>query len=472
MPSWLVAEPRPSCPEHPCSSSTTLVPMAEEEEVPEIRYVSMDDDRIAYQVFGAGDVDLIFLSPSGDSIDSRWEWPAYASFLRQLGDSARVIMFDQRGRGVSDTPSGDALPSWERYADETRVVLDAVGSERAVLFGLTDSAATAVMFAATHPTRTQGLILGNATARFVATPDQPSELKRQEELSRFAQEAWGTEAFAQFGAPDAATDPAFRRWFAKSQRLSLRPREAAQLLRFEHTMDMRGALASVSAPTLVLHRAGWNIIAPDEGRYLAEQIRGARFALVPGYDGTFYTEPVGEILKHFADFLGALHGPVKSDRALAAILFTDIVDSTATAAALGDKEWRNLLEIHDVMARTIVAQHRGRLIKMTGDGMLVTFEGPGKAIACALALCDSLRPLGLEIRAGLHTGEIELRGTDIAGIGVHIAARVLEAASPGDLVVSGAVPMLVAGSGIEFEERGEHELKGVPGYWKLFAVRS
>jgi class 3 adenylate cyclase len=349
-------------------------------------------------------------------------------------------------------------------------VLDAVGSERAVLYGLTDSAATAIMFAASHPTRTQGLILGNATARFAASLDQPSEVRKQEELSRFAEEAWGTEAFAQFGAPDAASDPAFRRWFARSQRLSLRPREAAQLLRFENVMDIREALTSVSAPTLVLHRAGWNIITPDEGQYVAEQIRGARFALVPGNDGTFYTEPVGKILKHFEDFLGALHGPVQSDRALAAILFTDIVDSTATAAALGDSEWRNLLEIHDAIARTIVSQHRGRLVKMTGDGMLVTFEGPGKAIACALALSDSLRPLGLEIRAGLHTGEIELRGPDIAGIGVHIAARVLEAALPGDLVVSGAVPMLVAGSGIEFEDRGEHELKGVPGPWRLYRV--
>jgi len=328
--------------------------MADEEEFPETRYVLLGDDRIAYQVLGEGNVDLIYLSPSGDSIDSRWEWPAYASFLRHLGALARVIMFDQRGRGVSDTPSGDALPSWERYADEARAVLDAVGSERAVFYGQTDSAATAVMFAASHPARTQGLILGNATARFAASPDQPNELEKQEETSRFALLAWGTEAFAPFAAPDAASDPAFRRWFARSQRLSLRPREAAQLLRFENAMDIREALASVSAPTLVLHRSGWNIIPPDEGQHLAEQIRDAHFALVPGNDGSFYTEPVNEILKHFEHFLRALHEPVQSDRALAAILFTDIVDSTATAAALGDKEWRNLLETHDAIARTIV----------------------------------------------------------------------------------------------------------------------
>ena len=350
-------------------------------------------------------------------------------------------------------------------------MLDAVGGDRAVLFGNTDAAATAILFAATHPTRTQGLILGNATARFAPSPDQPEQIKKQEEVSRFTRQVWGTEVFAQFAAPDASSDPSFQRWFAKSQRLSLRPRDASELLRFENSMDVREALASVSAPTIVLHRVGWKIISPDEGQYLADHIPGARYALVPGNDGTLFTEPVGEILKHIEEFLRGLPGASQPDRALAAILFTDIVGSTARAAALGDKEWRNLLETHDAVARTIVSQHRGQIIKTTGDGMLVTFDGPGKAIRCAMALSDALRPLSLEIRAGLHTGEVELRGTDIAGIGVHIAARVLESASPGDLLVSAAVPMLVAGSGIEFEDRGEYELKGVPGSWKLFAVQ-
>ena len=445
--------------------------MTSGEEIPPTEYAVLGDDRIAYQVFGEGILDLIYLSPSGDCLECRWELPAYAGFLRHLGTLARVIMFDQCGRGASDTPSGDALPSWERWADEARAVLDAVGGDRAVLFGNTDAAATAILFAATHPTRTQGLILGNATARFAPSPDQPEQIKKQEEVSRFTRQVWGTEVFAQFAAPDASSDPSFQRWFAKSQRLSLRPRDASELLRFENSMDVREALASVSAPTIVLHRVGWKIISPDEGQYLADHIPGARYALVPGNDGTLFTEPVGEILKHIEEFLRGLPGASQPDRALAAILFTDIVGSTARAAALGDKEWRNLLETHDAVARTIVSQHRGQIIKTTGDGMLVTFDGPGKAIRCAMALSDALRPLSLEIRAGLHTGEVELRGTDIAGIGVHIAARVLESASPGDLLVSAAVPMLVAGSGIEFEDRGEYELKGVPGSWKLFAVQ-
>jgi class 3 adenylate cyclase len=221
---------------------------------------------------------------------------------------------------------------------------------------------------------------------------------------------------------------------------------------------------------LVLHDEGFEPISADHGKYLAEHIAGARLALLPGTDVCIF-EPKDEIRAHLEEFLGGLARVADSDRSLAAILFTDIVDSTAQASALGDREWRHLLETHDAVARTVVSQHRGRVVKMTGDGLLATFDGPGRAIFCARALHESLRPLGIEIRAGLHTGEIELRGDDIAGIGVHIAARVTEAASAGDLLVSPAVPMLVAGSGIEFEDRGEHDLKGVPGAWRLFAVR-
>jgi class 3 adenylate cyclase len=229
----------------------------------------------------------------------------------------------------------------------------------------------------------------------------------------------------------------------------------------------------VRVPTLVLHPEGLEAIPADHGRYLAEHIAGARLALLPGNDAMILVEPAAQAaLPLIEEFLGALHDGPEPDRALASILFTDIVGSTERASALGDREWRNLLESHDAVARTIVEQHRGRLVKMTGDGMLATFDGPGRAIRCAMALGDTLRPLGLEIRAGLHTGEVEVRGADIAGIGVHIAARVLACAPPGELLVSAAVPMLVAGSGIEFEEGGEHELKGVPGTWQLFSVKA
>jgi class 3 adenylate cyclase len=439
------------------------------DEVPEARFASLGEDRIAYQVFGAGNVDLLVTSATGDPIDLRWDLPSYASFLRRLGGGARVIMFDQRGTGASDAPSDETLPSWERWADDARAVLDAVDRERAVIFGWGDGGPTAILFAAGHPRRTGGLILGNTSARFQSGPDYTSGMS--EENSRFVQQAWGTRALVETAFPDAAGDAAFVRWAARSQRLSLPPRDASALFGWEWSMDVREALASVRVPTLVLHRDGYSMIPLEQGRYIAEHIPGAQFRIVPGRDGGLYTEPLAESLRHIEEFLAGLRGHIESDRALAAILFTDFVGSTKQLSALGDQAWRNLLDSHDVIARTAVEQHGGHLVRTTGDGILATFDGPGRAIRCATALGDALQPLGVEIRAGLHTGEVEHRGTEIAGIAVHIAARVLEAAAGGELLVSATVPMLVAGSGFEFEDRGEHDLKGVPGTWQLYAVK-
>jgi class 3 adenylate cyclase len=442
--------------------------------VPDTQYATLGEDRIAYQVFGDGDVDSLWVPASGDCIEMRWDLPPYADYLRWLGGRGRVISFDRRGAGASDAPSGETLPSWERWADDARAVLDAVGSERAVIAGVADSGPTAILFAASHPDRTEGLILINSAARWAAAPDYPAGLPEEALALTFQrlQEAWGTEAFAKFFAPDLVRrEPVWARWFAKSQRMYMSPRDASRLYEFQLSLDVRDALASIRVPTLVLHAEGYEAIPPEHGRYLAAHIAGARLALVPGTDAIIFVEPaVGALNRQIEEFLSALHGAPEPDRALAAILFTDIVGSTERASALGDREWRNLLESHDVVARTVVEQHRGRLVKMTGDGMLATFDGPGRAIRCAMALGDALRPLGLEIRAGLHAGEVEVRGTDIAGIGVHIAARVIACAQPGELLVSAAVPMLVAGSGIEFADRGEHELKGVQGQWRLFAV--
>jgi class 3 adenylate cyclase len=441
------------------------------EEIPETKFATLGDDRIAYQAFGHGDVDLIYVPGSGECMDLRWYWPSYAKFLRGLGAHARVITFDRGGSGGSEAPSGDALPSWERWADEARVVLDAVASERAVIFAQAPgSGPIAILFAVSHPARTSGLILANTSARYEAAADYPGGAVPADVAARWVERSWGTEAVAEFACPDASRDPAFRRWMAMTARLAMTPKKAGTAFRFELSIDARESLSSVRVPTLVLHRDGYTGIPQAHSRYMAEHISGARFALVPGNDGALHTEPIAEALQEIEEFLRGLHGPIEPDRALAAILFTDIVGSTAWASALGDRAWRNLLESHDVLARTVVDQHRGKLVKMTGDGMLATFDGPGRAIRCAIALGDALRPLGLEIRAGLHTGEVELRGTDIAGIGVHIAARVLAAAQPGDLLVSAAVPMLVAGSGFEFEDRGEHDLKGLSGTWRLFAV--
>jgi class 3 adenylate cyclase len=440
------------------------------DEVPETRFASLGDDRIAYQVFGEGDIDLLYTSATGDPIDLRWEWPAYASFLRRLGSQARVIMFDRRGSGSSDSASGEPLSSWEWWADDARAVLDAVGSEPAVLFGAADGGPVAILFAASHPARTRGLILAATAASFsvVAFPEMPWD---ERVTGDFVAQAWGTPALAEFTMPDAARDPGFVRWFGRANRLSYSPRDAATVLEWETRIDVRDSLASVRVPTLVLHREGYLAIPLEHGRYLADHISGARLAVLPGRDGDVYTEPAAEGLHHIEEFLGGLHGVTESDRALAAILFTDFVGSTNHLSALGDSAWRNLLDSHDVIARTAVEQHGGHLVRTTGDGILATFDGPGRAIRCARALGDALRPLGLEIRAGLHTGEVEHRGVGIDGIAVHIAARVVEAAAAGEVLVSAAVPMLVAGSGFDFEDRGEHELKGVPGAWQLFAVK-
>jgi class 3 adenylate cyclase len=329
-----------------------------------------------------------------------------------------------------------------------------------------------MLFAAAHPDRTQALILGNTTARFLTDVDYPWGLSETDVdgAAEAVEQMWGTEAAAELGMPDAARDPRFRRRHARATRLFLSPKEADDYFRWMQCLDVREILATIRVPTLVLHRADARWITPEQGRYLADRIPEAHFVLIPGADLTLFTEPVTDTLHHLGEFLTRHRGAVEPGRALAAVLFTDIVGSTGQAASLGDHEWRSLLESHDAVARTIVDQHQGRLVKTTGDGMLTTFDGPGRAIRCATALRDALRPLGLEIRAGLHTGEVELRGLDIAGIGVHIAARVLEHASAGQLLASAAVPMLVVGSGIEFEDQGEHELKGVPGSWRLFGV--
>jgi pimeloyl-ACP methyl ester carboxylesterase len=445
--------------------------MVSEGTIPETRFVSVGDDRIAYQVFGEGDVDLICVAAIGECLDLNWDWPVYAAFLHRLAARARVIIFDVRGSGSSDSPSGDALPSWERWADEAKAVLDAVKSERAVVLGTADGGPTAILFAATHPARARGLILVNSSACFADALDESGLNPAQ--AGAYVQDAWGTEALADYIAPDAARDPAYRRWFARSLRLSLKPREAKRLLAVIATMDVRPTLDSVRVPTLVLHREAYQAIPLSHGRYLAEHIPGAKLAVLPGRDSVIYTEPAEEGIRQIEDFLIGLHATHEPDRALAAILFTDIVSSTEQLSSMGDREWRNLLESHDVLARTVVEQHGGRLVHASGamgDGILATFDGPGRAIRCARALNDALRPLGVSIRAGLHTGEVDVRDSGIAGIGVHIAARVLSTAGAGEILVSAAVPMLVAGSGFEFEDRGEHELKGVPGSWRLFAV--
>jgi class 3 adenylate cyclase/alpha-beta hydrolase superfamily lysophospholipase len=429
---------------------------------PETQFAWVGEDRVAYQVFGEGDVDVLYMSSLGDALDMRWEWPPYADFLRRLGAQARVVMFDRRGSGSSDRPSGEPMPIWEQWAEDACAVLDATDSKRAVLLGVADGGMVAILFAASHPDRTRALMLAHS-ATVLTIQDAPA-------TQEFLSQTWGTPTLVEFASPDASRDPAFLRWSARSTRLSSSPRDASSHFWIGTQMDVREALGSVHVPTLVLQREGCQVSSLDSGRYLSEHIPEATLAVLPGRDLYFFTEPAEPGLQRIEEFLHGLHVPSESDRALASILFTDFVGSTKHLAVLGDHAWRNLLDSHDAIARTVVEQHSGRLIKTTGDGILATFDGPGRAIRCSIALRDSLRPLGVEIRAGLHTGEVEIRGADIAGIAVHIAARVLDSATGGELLVSPAVPMLVAGAGFEFEDRGHHELKGVEGTWQLFAV--
>jgi class 3 adenylate cyclase len=329
-----------------------------------------------------------------------------------------------------------------------------------------------LLFAALQPERTQSLILGNTAARFSADEGYPGVSQLSGDAITKLIKGGGTwsDPYLHVMMPDASRDPEFLRWNTKTARLSMRPRDLRRHLSWVGLADVRDLLPSISAPTLVIHRENSAVVPIDQARYLAEHIPHAQLMIAPGADAAIWSPPADEILDSMAEFLTGARPNQEPDRALAAILFTDIVGSTEQAAALGDRRWRSLLESHDAVVCTIVDQHRGRLVKLTGDGALATFDGPGRAIQCALALRDALFTLGLRIRAGLHAGEVELRGDDIGGIGVHVAARVLDQARSDELLVSAAVPLLVAGSGIEFEDRGERDLKGLPGSWKLYAV--
>jgi class 3 adenylate cyclase len=409
-----------------------------------------------------------------DPIDVRWEFPPYAHFLRRLALFTRVIMFDQRGQGASDrvTPQGVSL--WEDWAKDARAVLDVVGSERVALFAGMEDTPLAVLFAATQPERTQALILFGGTARFAAADDyvglSPETIS---DASAITAEAWGTEAIASFLTPSLADDPAYRRWFAKSLRAAASTQDAVALGAVIASMDVREVLPSVRAPALVVHRKGSPWVPIEQARYLADHLPEGRLLISDGDDSTPWSEPVEETLETVEAFVtGVRSRAPTADRVLATVLFTDIVGSTERAAAEGDRRWRTLLDSHDNVSRDVISQHGGRVIKQTGDGVMATFDGPGRAVQCAISLRDALRTLAIDIRAGIHTGEVEVRADDISGIGVHVAARVMDSADPGQIWVSGAVPLLMVGSNVEFEPRGKRALKGVPGEWPLLAVRT
>jgi class 3 adenylate cyclase/pimeloyl-ACP methyl ester carboxylesterase len=438
-------------------------------EIPPTKFAKLGNDHIAYQIVGDGPVDLLWVAGIGDALDARWEYKPYADLLRRLASFSRLVMMDRRGMGASDPVPLEALPSWEQFVDDALAVLDAANSDRAVLLGCNDATPTALLFAATRPERARSLILFNTT---VSSADEASMSEDEwESILAAFEENWGTEEGAVLANPDQSDDPVLIRFQAKNMRMTCSPKQASAYLRQNQAMDIRQVIPSITVPTLVMHRRDTPPYTQIEtSQSLAAQIPGARFVAVPGKGLYIFQKPYAQILDHIEAFVTGTAASTDTNRVLAAILFTDIVGSTEQASVLGDRRWRVLMESHDAVASTVIDQHGGRLVRHTGDGVLATFDGPGRAIRCAFALRDALTPLKLKIRAGLHTGEVELRGDDIGGIAVNVAARVLEQAGANELLTSSAVPLLVAGSGIQFEDRGEHELKGISGTLRLFAV--
>ena len=439
---------------------------------PETRYARVGPDRLAYQVLGQGPPDLVLTMGAFSHVDIVWEDPQTALFLRRLASFSRLLRFDRRGTGASDPLPPDPLPPWEAYAEELVAVMDAAGSQRAALLVAGPEAGPmALSFAGTRPDRTAALILADATARYLAADDYPIGFSPEatEAMVAHAAELWGTETVADVYAPSRAGDERFLRWAARVERAIASPRVVRAQLRALLEVDVRPILPLIQAPTLVLHHTDFRFLPVAHGRYLAEHIPGARLVELPG-DLPLWWEQPGAVAELVEEFLVGAHRSVDPARVLATVLFTDIVGSTERAAELGDRHWRELLQVHDDLAGRLVDRWGGRLIKTTGDGILATFDGPGRAVGCAAALREELRGIGTEIRAGLHAGEVELRDGDVGGIAVHIAARVMATADAGEIVVSRTVRDLVAGSDIVLQDRGSQRLRGVEGDWQLFLL--
>ena len=441
---------------------------------PPTRYARSNAGYVAYQTLGEGPRDLLFVANWGSNLDAMWEEPSLAHYFHRLSRIGRVICFDKRGSGVSDPVPLASLPTLEEWMDDARIVLDAVGSEQAAVVGDTEGGPMAMLFAATRPSRVSALVLVNSFARWRRAPDYPIGMPdaTMEKLLSLYERHWGQNAdMLGLTAPSIANDPRMREWFVRYQRLSMPPGASTRMYGWVTQVDVRSVLPTISAPTLVIHRAENRHYRVAYGRYLAEHIPRSRYVELPGADCyPFHTAESARVLDEIHEFLTGVREAPPSDRELSTVLFTDIVGSTGLAAEIGDARWLELHAAHnDVVRRNLLAFH-GREITTTGDGFLATFDGPARAVHCAVRIRDAVRTLGLEIRAGLHTGEIEHRDHDVGGLGVHIAARVMGAAQPGEVLVSGTVADLVIGSGIVFQDRTTTELKGVPGTWRILEV--
>ncbi len=433
---------------------------------PVTRYDKSGDVNVAYQVFGEGAVNLVLAPFFVSNVENYWDLPDLARWLLRLASYARVVMFDKRGTGMSDRVA--ELPGLDQRIDDLRAVMDAAGMEQAALLGISEGGPLCALFAATYPDRCRALVLYGSFARFSSWFPTEESL---EQFLGYIDQAWGSGASLPFFAPSVANDPATQQWFGRFERLGASPAAVKALMRMNSQIDISAIVPTIRVPTLVIHRTEDVTINVEGGRYLAEHIPGARYIELPGKDHPpWIGDNADEISDAIEEFLTGARPPVTVDRVLATVLFTDIVGSTEKAAALGDRRWRDLLDTHHATIRRNLARFRGREIKTTGDGILATFDGPARGVRCACAIAEEIRPLGIDVRGGLHTGECEMIGDDVGGIVVHIGARVAALAGAGEVLVSSTVKDLVAGSGLRFGDRGSQSLKGVPGEWRIFAV--
>jgi len=438
---------------------------------PKTKYARSGDLHIAYQVVGDGPIDLVWVPGWFSHVEQSWEWHEIASFFERLASFSRLILFDKRGTGLSDPVPVDQPATIEQRMDDVRAVMDAAGSERAALLGLSEGGPMSMVFAATHPERTQALILTGTFARATWAPDYEIGLPRDlvEPTMDEIVENWGEGLILEYAAPSMDT-PENRRQIGRYERSAASPGMVRALMRMNLDIDVRPILESIKVPTLVLHRLHDRMTMIEMGRYIADRIPGAKMVELPGGDHLPWAGDVDRFVGEVQEFLTGSRDEVMPDRVLATVMFNDIVSSTERAAEMGDRAWKQLLNRFYETAGRQIERFGGRLVGTTGDGVLATFDGPARGVRSATAIREAVRPLGIEIRAGLHTGECELRGADVGGIAVHIGARVSAKAGAGEVLVSRTVRDLVVGSGLEFAGRGEHELKGVPGTWQLFSV--
>jgi pimeloyl-ACP methyl ester carboxylesterase len=438
---------------------------------PPVRYAANGEIHIAYRVLGDGPIDLVLVSGALTNLDAMWEMPEYRDYIRRLASFARVITFDKRGMGLSDRVRVGTL---EERMDDVRAILDDVGSESAVLMGASEGGPMSLLFAATYPERTRALILCGAEIKEEKTADWPWGEATREEFEEAMQlerviERWGKGLGVQYFIPSRKDDEQAREQWGRLQVQSASPHEAVAFMRMAFEIDIRHVVPSVTTPTLVLHREGDLICHVENGRWLAEHLPNATYVELPGDNHVTFVDG-DDILEEVREFLTGVREPSEPDRVLATVLFTDIVGSTERARELGDRRWRDLVERHHAVVRHELARYRGREVDTAGDGFFATFDGPARAIRCARSIVEGVRGVGLDVRAGLHTGEVELTGDAVRGIAVHTGARVAAQAEAGEVLVSQTVKDLVAGSGIDFEDRGARELKGIPGEWRLYAA--